>query len=270
MIMSHPLTPDCFGTFVPARASELRAAIHGFLAEVTPQPCHPNAIIVPHAGYGYSGPIAASAYIHLTSVAAHTGRVVLLGTCHIPGVQGLVTTTADAVVTPLGKISFDRSEIERVVGLPQVKVDDQAHQRDHALAVQLPWLQELLLDFTVMPLLVGRSSYQDVAEVLELLWNGEKTLVVVSSDLSHYHDYATARRLDAATAETIVAFQPEQLSPEQACGHRAIGGLLLVARRRGLKAKVVDLRNSGDTRGQRDRVVGYGAFVFYDGWQKET
>jgi hypothetical protein len=167
-----------------------------------------------------------------------------------------------AFVTPLGRIPVDAKAYEALVGLPQVRVLDQAHAQEHSLEVHLPFLQEVLGEFTLVPLLVGDATPEAVAEVLERLWGGPETLIVVSSDLSHYHDYETARRLDAATSRAIEKLMPEAIHYEHACGRNPVNGLLMVARQRGMHPRTVDLRNSGDTAGPRDRVVGYGAYIF--------
>ncbi|MCK6593175.1 MAG: AmmeMemoRadiSam system protein B, partial [Polyangiaceae bacterium] len=136
------------------------------------------------------------------------------------------------------------------------------HAREHSLEVHLPFLQEVLGDFSLIPIAVGEASPDDVARVLDALWGGPETLIVVSSDLSHYYDYATAQKLDAATSRAIVEMRPEDIRLEQACGRRPVNGLLVAAKRRGLRAALLDLRNSGDTAGDRSEVVGYGAYIF--------
>ena len=188
--------------------------------------------------------------------------MVLLGTCHVAPVAGLLTTSAEAIATPLGEVPVDRQAVRRAARLPQVTIDDAAHRADHSLAVQLPFLQIVLGDFAVVPFLVGRSAAEDVSAVLELLWSGEETLLVVSSDLSHFLDYNEARRRDQETAAAVVAFDRAAIGRAEACGHRAISGLLLAGRRHRLRAAVLDVRNSGDTAGDRDQVVGYGAIAF--------
>jgi AmmeMemoRadiSam system protein B len=222
----------------------------------------PKALVAPHAGYVYSGPIAGSAYAALAAARGEIRTVVLLGPAHRVALRGLGAPSAHAFETPLGSVAVDREALARVAGLPQVVTSDAAHALEHSLEVQLPFLQELLGDFSLVPLVVGDATPQEVAEVLELLWGGPETLVVVSSDLSHYHDFETARRMDAAASRAIEALDPDSLGPEQACGRIPVQGLLLVARRRGLRARALDVRNSGDTAGPRDAVVGYGAYAF--------
>jgi predicted class III extradiol MEMO1 family dioxygenase len=308
----------------------------------------PKAIIVPHAGYIYSGPIAASAYARLQPARGTITRVVLLGPAHRVGFEGLALSSADYFVTPLGKIPVDRAALDRVSALPQVHRLDAAHAQEHSLEVHLPFLQEVLGDFTLVPLVVGDAGPEEVGAVIELLWGGPEsatatslsrgprlgnrsrrcstscihavvdpigesaigtslsrgprlgnrsrrcstscihavvdpigesaigtslsrgprldpigeTLIVISSDLSHYHDYATAQRLDRATSAAIEALRPQDIGYDQACGRNPVNGLLHVARARGLHARTIDLRNSGDTAGTRDQVVGYGAYVF--------
>lgn len=253
--------PAVAGMFYPADPVELRWMIEGLLAQVTPQPAEPHALIVPHAGYIYSGPVAATAYAHVASRAGQINRVVLLGPTHHVRFQGLSACTADAYQTPLGLVPLDRSILELTPPLPHVQPLDAAHLREHSLEVQLPFLQVVLGKFTLIPLVVGEARPEETAEVLERLWGGPETLVVISSDLSHYHDAATARRIDAETCRIIEARRPDLLTGERACGCRAINGLLAIAQRRQLPVTTVDLRNSGDTAGGRDRVVGYGAWL---------
>ncbi len=254
--------PAVAGRFYPGEPDRLRTSIRALLGTaVPPVGGVPKALIVPHAGYRYSGPIAATGYARLAPARGLIRRVVLLGTAH-SAVRGLAASSADAFATPLGKVVIDKQALETVLDLPQVAIDDRAHGRDHALEVQLPFLQEMLGDVAVVPLLVGRATPEEVAEVLDRLWDSDRTLVVISSDLSHYHSYDEACRLDRATATAIEALRSEDLSSEGACGHAAIAGLLVAARRHGLMPRVLDLRNSGDTAGPRDEVVGYGAFAF--------
>ncbi len=225
----------------------------------------PKAIIAPHAGYVYSGPVAASIYALLEPLRCRVRRVVLLGPTHRVAVDGLALPASTAFATPLGVVPVDReavAEITGAPGLPQVVVSDEAHAPEHSLEVQLPFLQTVLGEFSLVPLAVGRASTAEVAQVLERLWGGSETLIVVSSDLSHYLPYETARQTDSATAQRILALDPH-IDHRQACGATPVNGLLLAARRHGLHAHLVDLRNSGDTAGDKARVVGYGAFAFY-------
>ena len=221
----------------------------------------PKAIIVPHAGYVYSGSVAASAYARLKPARGLIRRVILLGTAHCFPFHGLATSGADAFETPLGRVPLDREAIEKILSLPQVRLFEEAHAREHSLEVQLPFLQVTLESFALVPLAVSEASPAEVGEVLERLWGGPETLIVVSSDLSHYHDYETARRMDEATSRAIEALEPRRIGEDQACGRNAINGLLTSARHHGLKARTADLRSSGDTAGPRDDVVGYGAYV---------
>lgn len=253
------------GSFYPADPRELREAVQGYLKSAEGNGAAvPKAIIAPHAGYIYSGPIAASAYKRLVSARARgkIKRVVLLGPAHRVGFHGLALSSADRFATPFGDIPIDIAAVRSLVGFPRVAVFDEAHAREHSLEVHLPFLQEVLGDFSLVPIAVGEASPEDVARVLDALWGGPETLIVVSSDLSHYYDYATARELDGKTSAAIVALRPEDIGFEQACGRRPVNGLLVAARRRGLRATQLDLRNSGDTAGDRDEVVGYGAYIF--------
>jgi len=258
-------TPAVAGSFYPASPQRLAAQVRDYLAaaghEIAAQPV-PKALIVPHAGYVYSGPIAGSAYARLAPVRNRIERVVLLGPAHRTALEGLGVSAADAFETPLGEIPLDAELRERVLALPQVTLRSDAHAQEHSLEVQLPFLQSVLGAFSLLPLVVGDAAPTEVDEVLELVWGGDETLLVVSSDLSHYHAYAVAQRMDAATTRAIETLRPEQIGYEDACGRIPIQGLLLAARRHGLRPETLDVRNSGDTAGPRDAVVGYGAFAF--------
>jgi len=257
-------TPAVAGLFYPASAGELHAQIQQFLSQVEPstEP-PPKAIIVPHAGYIYSGPIAASAYARLRAAREVISRVALLGPSHRVGFRGIAVSGMNAFATPLGRIPLDQKAIEQVQRLPGVGFLEQAHAQEHSLEVHLPFLQEVLGEFELTPLVVGDARPAEVGAVLEALWGGPETLIVVSSDLSHYQDYQTARRLDSATSQAIETLRYEDIGYDQACGRNPVNGLLWVARRKGLHGATIDLRNSGDTAGARDQVVGYGAYVFH-------
>ena len=221
----------------------------------------PKAIIAPHAGYVYSGPIAASLYAPLVALRGSISRVVLLGPTHRVAIDGLALPASRAFATPLGMVPIDQRAVAAIDDLPQIVVSEAAHAQEHSLEVQLPFLQVVLGDFSLLPLAVGDTSPQAVAQVLERLWGGDETLIVVSSDLSHYLPYGQARRIDAQTAQAIVDLDAA-IDHRQACGATPINGLLLAARAHGLHGQLVDLRNSGDTAGDQARVVGYGAFAF--------
>ena len=260
----HPRPPAVAGMFYPGDPATLARDVDDALAGAHPLAgAAPKALIAPHAGYVYSGPIAASAYAALEPVRNSIRRVVLLGPCHRVAVRGLALPSADAFDTPLGRVPVDREAVAALAGLPQVVVSGAAHAQEHSLEVQLPFLQRMLREFAIVPLAVGDASADEVADVLDRLWGGPETLVLISSDLSHYHRYDDAVRIDRATAAAIVALDPS-LDHEQACGATPIAGLLTVARRRGLTAALLDLRNSGDTAGDRSRVVGYAAFAFFE------
>ena len=256
--------PAVAGLFYPKDPGELSATVRGFLAEAvaSSEADRPKALIAPHAGYVYSGPIAASAYALLAGARGEVSRVVLMGPAHRVWVRGLAAPSVDAFETPLGPVRIDRSALERVAGLAQVEFRDDAHAPEHSLEVHLPFLQETLGEFALAPFVVGDATPEEVAEVLEMLWGGPETLVVVSSDLSHHESYATARQMDEAATCAIEALRPGEIGVEQACGRIPVQGLLLCARQRGLRARTLDLRSSGDTAGSRDAVVGYGSYAF--------
>jgi hypothetical protein len=260
--MTTVRNPAVAGLFYPGDPRELRAMVADYLGAAQAAGTVPKAMIVPHAGYIYSGPIAASAYARLIPARRQITRVVLLGPAHRVGFHGLALSSADYFTTPLGSIPVDAATVKKIASLPQVRVMDVAHAQEHSLEVHLPFLQEVLGEFTLVPLVVGEASPEEVSEVLDLLWGGPETLIVISSDLSHYHDYATAQAMDRATSQAIERLQPDGIQYDDACGRNPVNGLLTVARVRGLKARTIDLRNSGDTAGTRERVVGYGAYVF--------
>ncbi len=221
-----------------------------------------RALIAPHAGYVYSGPIAGSSFRQLAPAGPPVERVVLLGPSHRLLFDGLALPDADAFSTPLGNVPVDPELRERIEDLPQVTVSTQAHAQEHSLEVELPFLQEVLGDgFGLLPLVVGSASAESVAEVIDRVWTEPRTLLVISSDLSHFLTYDEAATTDAQTAERILALDG-RITGERACGAIPINGLLVAARRRGLSGRLLDLRNSGDTAGDRQRVVGYGAFEF--------
>lgn len=250
------------GMFYTADPAQLHHEVQSMLATAEVRPSSPKALIVPHAGYIYSGPVAASAYAQLKNARDRITRVIVLGPSHRVPLSGLATSSADYFETPLGKIRLDREAINMVASLPQVREFDLTHQQEHSLEVQLPFLQEVLDDFSLVPLVVGDATAEEVGEVLEQLWGGDETLIVISSDLSHYHDYQTAQAIDHNTCNAIENLNADAIHYDQACGRNPVTGLLLAAKNHGLKATTLDLRNSGDTAGDKSRVVGYGAWSF--------
>ena len=255
--------PAVAGLFYPDDPYELRAVVRGFLDQAGPVPGQrPKVLIVPHAGYVYSGPVAASAFRGLVGLAGTIERVVLAGPTHRVPVPGIAVPEVAAFDTPLGRVPVDTAMVSRLLSLPHVYATNLPHRMEHSLEVQLPFLQVTLEDFALVPLAVGDASASTVAAVLEACWGGPETLVVVSTDLSHYRDYDSARRADSATARAILDRQ-QDFRDEQACGCRVLNGLMRVARERDLRVEERDLRNSGDTSGDRSRVVGYGAFALY-------
>ncbi|KAF0101025.1 MAG: hypothetical protein FD187_221 [bacterium] len=254
-------SPAVAGLFYPAQPEALRHALReAFVQARAGEAWRPKALIAPHAGYIYSGPVAASAYALLAPLRDVVRRVVLLGPVHRVWVDGLALPGVESFATPLGEVPLDAEAIATIADLSQVEVSPAAHAMEHSLEVHLPFLQSVLGDFRLVPLAVGGASAEAVAEVLERLWGGEETLIVVSSDLSHFLPYAEAARVDQATVQAVLRLDPH-LVGEQACGAHPLNGLLLAARRHGLAIHLLDLRNSGDTSGDRSRVVGYGAFA---------
>lgn len=264
-LMKSVRKPAVAGQFYPGDAAELSAAVTGYLSEAAKRMAAdettPKALIVPHAGYVYSGAVAASAYARIAGLAGRITRVVLLGPAHRLPFEGLALPRVDGFETPLGVVPVDADAVERIGHLPQVRSLPSAHDGEHSLEVHLPFLQTLLGDFSLVPFVVGAATSGQVSEVLEALWGGDETLIVISTDLSHYYDYDTARVMDGATSEAIEALDERRIGLEDACGQVPVAGLLVAARAHGLGVRTVDLRNSGDTAGPRNQVVGYGAYV---------
>lgn len=252
------------GFFYPGKADELKNTLARMLAaaDVPPDAPAPKALIVPHAGYIYSGACAAQAYARLTPMAGRITRVVLLGPCHRVAVRGLATTSASQWQSPLGPVEIDRAALDQLSHLPHVGESDAAHAQEHSLEVHLPFLQKMLGDgFKLVPFAVGQASNTEVAQVLEALWGGPETLIVISTDLSHFLTYDEAHALDSRTAEAIEAYDWQSIGRDQACGRIPMSGLLTCAPAHGLEITRVGFCNSGDTAGDRNRVVGYGAWV---------
>ena len=255
--------PAVANAFYPGNRQVLLDDINAFLNAVAPVAEHktPKAIIVPHAGYIYSGQNAAAAYARLALGHKTIKRVILLGPVHRVPVSGLALPDVDAFATPLGEIELDQNAIASLTGLNQVVLSPAAHAQEHSLEVQLPFLQTVLDDFKLVPLAVGDASPTEVAEVLDKLWGGPETVIVISSDLSHFLPYGLAQTLDQETVQDILSMK-DSLTHRQACGGTPVNGLMLVAKRHHLKPELLDLCNSGDTAGDKSRVVGYASFAF--------
>lgn len=253
--------PAVAGLFYPDDPKQLVGAIDMFLDTTPPDVGVPLALIVPHAGYRYSGSVAGIAYAALAPVANKIARVLLLGPAHRAPVRGMAVPSVSGFETPLGVVPVDTAARAEVMNLSGIAVDDAAHSEEHSLEVHLPFLQRVLGEFSVLPIVVGHAPAPMVADVIDHLWHGPETLVIVSTDLSHYETYDSAVRHDRHTAASITGRRPEEIAPLDACGCFPVRGLLEAVRRRDLSVRLVDLRNSGDTAGDRTRVVGYGAFV---------
>ena len=253
------------GTFYPGQPEVLARSVEQMLASArtVAEKRIPKAIIAPHAGHVYSGPIAASIYALIAPARARIKRVVLLGPTHRVAIHGLALPGVEAFATPLGTVAIDTVAVKKLSALPYVGNSAEAHRQEHSLEVHLPFLQKVIDDFVLLPLAVGRATAQQVAAVLDLLWGGDETLIVISSDMSHYLPYADAQAADNATARAILDLRTD-LNHLQACGATPVIGLNLLAQQRGLKPQLIDLRNSGDTAGDKARVVGYGSFAFYE------
>ncbi len=254
--------PAVAGQFYASSPGELSSTVTMLLrkAQARDTPA-PKALIVPHAGYSFSGEIAASAYARLQPFSEQYQRVILLGPSHRTPVRGLALSSADVYRMPMGDVPLDKTAIAKM-DIPGVEVFDVSHRDEHSLEVHLPFLQAVLGDFTLVPIVVGDAAPELVSQVLDALWGGPETLIVVSSDLSHYLSYDDARAVDAGTCEAIENFDAGGMNHDRACGATPVGGLLLTAKRRGMKVITLDLRNSADVAGARDFVVGYGAWMF--------
>ena len=261
--MKNIRQPAVSGSFYPDNPDILKAMLEGYLQQVavTPEDKAPKAMIVPHAGYIYSGEIAASAYARLHSRRSITKRVVLLGPSHRVGFTGLALSHAEIFKTPLGDIPLDMQAIASLSSLPFVDYRDEAHLFEHSLEVQLPFLQLTLDSFHLIPIVAGDCPAEQIEQLLELFYGKSDTLIVISSDLSHFHDYATAQRLDMETSKKIEQLDYQHLDYDSACGRVPVSGLLALAKKKSLQVETIDLRNSGDTAGDKSRVVGYGAYV---------
>jgi len=255
--------PAVAGMFYPENPVELERVVTDYLDKAPIETIPPKAIIVPHAGYIYSGPVAASAYASLTQARRSIKKVVLLGPAHRVHVRGLALPSVRKFSTPLGNIEIDQNLVDKILGLAQISIMDNAHTQEHSLEVHLPFLQTVLGNFTLIPMVVGEASTEEVSQVLNEIWGGDETLIVISSDLSHYHQYATAQEKDSATSRAIQNLELEKIGPHQACGCIPIRGLLNIARIKNMRVENLDLRNSGDTAGPQDRVVGYGSYALH-------
>ena len=254
------------GSFYPAAAAELHKEIGELLggAETATVAPVPKALIAPHAGYIYSGPIAAAGYSRLAPARERITRVVLLGPSHFVGFHGMAAGSADGWQTPLGTVPIDRRVVERLIEARLIGVLDAAHAREHSLEVQLPFLQVVLSEFALVPIVAGDASPEAVAALLDAVWAGPETLIVVSTDLSHYLNYRSCQETDRQTADAIERLDPRALGPESACGRVPVCGLLSAARHRGMSIVRLDLRNSGDTAGPCGGVVGYGSWALFE------
>ena len=254
--------PAVAGRFYSGQTDELAHDVEALLREAPLKPVVPKALIVPHAGYIYSGPIAAIAYNTLKNIKESVSKVVLLGPSHRYGFKGVAVSDCDMYQTPMGDIPVDTAAVKKVMALDSVSELPQAHMHEHSLEVQLPFLQQLLGVFTLLPLVVGDANAVEVAEILQQLWGGNETLIIISSDLSHFNSYKDAQVIDKQTTQAIESLSGHLLG-EQACGCRPINGLLLIAKEKGLQVTTLGVKNSGDTAGDKDQVVGYGAYAIH-------
>jgi MEMO1 family protein len=253
--------PAVAGTFYPENPQQLHQMLDEYLNDAEATAKVPKVIIAPHAGYIYSGHVAASAYARLKKASDRINRVVIIGPSHRVAFSGLALSKAQSFITPLGFVAVDQQALASIAKLDYVHYFEEAHANEHSLEVHLPFLQEMLDDFKIVPILTGDATPEQVSGVIDRLWGGDETLIVISSDLSHYHEYAQAKQLDKATSQLIELLQYEQLGSDAACGQVPINGLLKLAREKSLVIKTIDLRNSGDAAGDKRSVVGYGAYV---------
>lgn len=255
--------PAVAGTFYPNNPDQLQIEVDELLnnAMLTEMDmARIKAVIVPHAGYIYSGPVAATAYKLLSARKGDIRRVVLLGPSHRVPLHGIAVPVTKVFRTPLGDIHLDRKALQDLADLPGIQFRDDAHTEEHSLEVQLPFLQTVLGEFTLVPMVVGLTDADAVSAVLEKFWDDDESLIVISSDLSHFHPYPTARSIDSETTRRIEQLD-HSITGEEACGCYPLNGLLKLAKQKSLKITTLDLRNSGDTAGSKDQVVGYGSYV---------
>lgn len=253
--------PAVAGSFYPSSRADLSATVDRLLESAHPgaELEAPKAIVVPHAGYVYSGAVAASAFKLFEPISQRIKRIILVGPAHRVYLDGVASPGVSALATPMGQVLVDTDVLARV---PEVAADPRAHAREHSLEVEVPFLQRVAPHAKIVPLVVGHAPPEVVGHILEQLWDGAETRIVISSDLSHYLPYDEGRRTDARTARRVCSL--DTVGPEEACGAGGINGLLWIARKKQLRCAIVDLRSSGDTAGPRDEVVGYGAFAFYE------
>ncbi len=250
------------GQFYPNNQQELLAMLQGFLSDTTKRSkFKPKALIVPHAGYIYSGAVAGKAYAKLSTIKDIIKQVIIFAPAHFVGFTGIATSAVDYFQTPLGNIKVNKDTLSKIEDLTEIQVLEQAYEGEHSLEVQLPFLQYILKEFTITPLLIGNTDYNAIAAIMALLWGDDSTLLVISSDLSHYHPYEVAKKIDNTTSKAILTKDITAITEGSACGRLAIQALLAVAQKKKLQIELVDLRNSGDTRGSKDRVVGYGSYI---------
>lgn len=256
--------PAVAGSFYPDDTNQLSLLLDDYLEKASAKILPPKAIIAPHAGYRYSGEVAASIYSNMKQLNSKIKRVVLLGPAHRVFVNGIALPSYTHFATPLGNVAINTEVLNQLESLSNVQYQDIAFKEEHSLEVQLPFLQKVLNNFTLVPLLVGKASTEHVADILNKLWGGEETLIVISSDLSHFHDYETASEKDRATSQLIENFEYSKIDSDQACGCMPMRGLLKLAQDKNMHAQTIELCNSGDTAGSKERVVGYGAYAFFD------
>lgn len=260
MKIRPPAVADMFYT---GNGEHLAVQVSDFMDVEQDNPLRPKAIIVPHAGFVYSGTTAGHGYALVKKMASVIKKIVLIGPCHRVWIQGMAIPSCEYFETPLGKVEVDTKKLNDLAIFPQVVISDQAHEQEHSLEVQLPFLQPIFPQFQLTPIVVGDISTGAFVEVLEYLWGGEETLIVISSDLSHFLDYNAAIEVDSKTSQLIENFDPESISSDMACGSAGIKALLKVARNKKLHVKTIHQCNSGDTAGDKDRVVGYGTYAVY-------
>ena len=263
MMTGQTRKPAVAGLFYPGRGPELERQVRAYLAAPPAGPDWPKALIAPHAGYPYSGEIAGRAFARLAPGHATIHRVVLFCPAHRYALRGIAMPESEVFAMPCGPVPVDQAALQHIRDLPAVETSEAAHADEHAIEVLLPFLQQVLDDFQIVPLVAGHATPEEVEQVMDHLWGGPETVFVVSSDLSHYQDYATAQRMDRATSDAILRLDPDAIGEADACGRIPIQGLLRVVRRRKLNVHLLALCNSGDTAGSHDHVVGYGAYAFH-------
>lgn len=253
--------PTVAGLFYPSETDNLSKLITDLLNQKPPV-SFTKMLIVPHAAYQYIGEILAQSYLHLFSRSQQIKTVVLLTPSHHIKFNGIAITSKDCYLTPFGEVIIDSDAMMTLLNFPQVVMFDDAHIKEHSIEIHLPFLQTILPSFSLVPLIIGETNSYNILEILEKLWEQEETLIIASMNLSHYQTYNIAQELDQRTSQAIESLHWQSLQTNQICNIHLISSLLQLAHQKSLTPKTIKVCNSGDLTGIKNRVVGYGAFIF--------